>query len=388
MSNFLYKKGYLRESVGWRFFNRGGTKFPLGFTDALQEQVNSWSGLAFTDEMLTHLEKTMYWLDYFYIWSYLKSYRFEPECIRIKSIPYKDYEDVEVTYEGEWGKVIFFEIYLLSTMSELYNLMTDMGKSIISVDGQQERNSNKIKLIASCGAKVAEFGTRRRYSKSVHEQFLVQFKNEAPEVLQGTSNAMFSRKFNLTPIGTFGHELVMFIGAKFNPAMANRIVMKEWVDVYNGALGIYLPDTYTTKLFLTDFDLFNSKLWDGVREDSSPDTDNFVDMLIDHYKKHRIDPATKIINHSNAINSIERLIHMQHYREGEIRRNFGIGTWLTNDVYPEKSSLKPVDWVIKMTHIIIDNKLRYCVKLSDTPQKILSINQSSVEWYMRELGLF
>ena len=387
MSNFLYKKGYLRERVGWRFFNRGETKFPLGFSKALREQINSWSNLVFTDEMLFHLEKTMYWLDYFYIWAYLKAYRFEPDCIHIKFTPYKDYEDIEVEYEGEWGKVIFFEIYLLSTMSELYNLMTEMDKKVISGKEQTERNSYKLKQMRACGAKVAEFGTRRRYSKSTHEQILVQMKNEAPGVLQGTSNAMFSRKFNLTPIGTFGHELVMFMGAKYNPTMANRILMKEWVDVYNGALGIYLPDTYTTTFFLKDFDLFNSKLWDGVREDSAPDTDRFVDMLIEHYKKHRIDPATKTINHSNGIKSIERLKHMQCYRENEIRRNFGIGTWLTNDVYPENTPLKPIDWVIKMTHIYIDDKLRFCVKLSDTPQKLLSIDHATVERYMQELGL-
>ena len=387
MSNFLYKKGYLRERVGWRFFNKGGTRFPLGFGKALQEQVNFWSNFAFTDEMLFCLEKTMYWLDYFYIWAYLKSYRFEPQCIQIKSTPDKDHEKIEVFYEGEWGKVIFFDIYLLSTMSELYNTMVGMDEKVISCGEQQERTSEKLKLMASIGAKVAEFGTRRRYSKAVHEQVLVQMKNETPNVLQGTSNAMFSRKFNLTPIGTFGHELVMFMGAKYNPTMANRILMKEWVDVYNGAIGIYLTDTYTTRLFLQDFDLYNSKLWDGVREDSSPDTDAFVDMFIEHYRKHRIDPTTKTINHSNAIGSVERLRHMQQYRESEIRRNFGIGTWLTNDLYPEESLLKPVDWVIKMTHIYIDNKLRYCVKLSDTSNKLLSVSQATLERYKQELGL-
>jgi nicotinate phosphoribosyltransferase len=234
---------------------------------------------------------------------------------------------------------------------------------------------------------LAEFGTRRRYSKAVQEAVLEQMIKEAPDILLGTSNGMFSRKFKLIPIGTMGHELIMYMGAKYTPSMADSILMSKWVEVYQGALGIYLTDTYTTKHFLRYFDLFNSKLWDGVREDSAPDTDKYVDMIIEHYKKHRIDPSTKTINHSNSIDSIKQVRHMQNYRKNEIRRAFGIGTWLTNDVYPENSPLKPVDWVIKMTHIYADGYKKYCVKVSDSPGKVTSIDETTIKQYMFELNM-
>jgi nicotinate phosphoribosyltransferase len=387
MGNFLYKQGYLREVVGWQFFNRGRRKFPLGYAAELQKQVDSWAGLTFSDEQLKHIERAMYWLDHFYIWAYLKAYRFKPELIKISTVAYDDYEDVSVSFEGEWGEVIFFEIFLLSTMSELYNIMSGLNEKIISAEEHERRTVEKIKRMAACGAKVAEFGTRRRYSGAIQEQVIKLFVKHAPQTLGGTSNVMFSRKYNLTPIGTMGHELIMFMGAKYNPTFANEVVMKKWVEVYNGALGIYLPDTYTTQHFLKYFDLFNSKLWDGVREDSAPSTDDYVDMIIEHYKKHRIDPSTKTINHSNAISSIERMEHMQQYRANEIRRTFGIGTWLTNDVYPAGSELRPVDWVIKMTHAYIDGKKKYCVKVSDIPAKVTSIDEATTEQYLRELYL-
>lgn len=387
MGNFLYKQGYLREVVGWQFFNRGGTKFPVGYAKALQEQVDSWADLSFTDEQLAHLQKTMYWLDHFFIWAYLKTFRFDTASIKISSVNRGSYEDVSISYEGEWGQVIFFEIYLLSTMSELYNIMSGMDKKIISEKEFEERTLKKLRGIEECGAKVAEFGTRRRYSRKIHTKAVELILEHTPNILLGTSNEMLSRKYNLVPIGTMGHELIMFMGAKYNPTMANEIVMRKWVEVYHGALGICLPDTYTTKIFLNSFDLLNSKLWDGVREDSAPDTDAYVDMFIEHYKKMRIDPSTKTITHSNGIDSVERIVHMQKYRENEIRRTFGIGTWLTNDVYPEGSGLKPVDWVIKMTHTYINNHKKYCVKLSDTEGKVTSVNDEATKQYMKELFL-
>ncbi|GAB7140422.1 nicotinate phosphoribosyltransferase [Deferribacterales bacterium RsTz2092] len=387
MGNFLFKKGYLREIVGWQFFSRGDWKFPLGFGRALQEQVDSWADLRFTDEAISYIEKSMYWLDYFYINSYLKTYRFTPELVKINVIGHGTYEDISVSYEGEWGQVIFFEIYLLATMSELYNIMTDMDAKRISDKVADERTIDKLKRLSDCGAKVAEFGTRRRYSKQMHRRVLELMIKHAPDVLLGTSNAMFSREYSLTPMGTIAHELIMFMAAKFNPAIANELVMKQWVEVYNGALGIYLTDTYTTKHFLKYFDLLHSKLWDGVREDSAPDTDKYVDMIIEHYKKLRIDPTSKTINHSNRIGSVERIVHMQNYRKDEIRRVFGLGTWLTNDVYPENSELKAVDWVAKMVYAYVDGHKKYCVKLSDIPDKITSIDPATTEHYLQELYL-
>jgi nicotinate phosphoribosyltransferase len=387
MSNFLFKKGYLDEIVGWQFFNRSSGRFPVGYARELKRQIESWQDLRFFEEDLDYLSKAMYWLDRHYVYSYLKSYEFDTSPIKIHFKNAGGYEEVAVSYEGEWGKVIFFEIYLLSVMSELYGIMNNMNVHCLNDKELKERNKLKITQIADCGAKVSEFGTRRRYSKENQDAVIAQIKEIAPEMLNGTSNAYFARKYGLTPMGTMGHELVMYMGAKYGPTMADKILMKEWVDVYQGALGIYLPDTYTTKRFLEVFDLLNSKLWDGVREDSAPDTDAYVDTVIAHYKKLRIDPTSKMIVHSNGISNADKLIHMQNYRRGEIGRSFGLGTWLTHDVYTNESGVEPMDWVAKMTHIYENGRKRYCVKISDMPGKITSSDPLTVQLYLNYLGI-
>jgi nicotinate phosphoribosyltransferase len=388
MSNFLFKKDYLREIVGWSFFNRSKTRFPIGFGEELKKQIDAWRDLSFSDDILNYFSKALYWLDYHYIWAYLKAYRFDVDCINVGITPHKDYENITVQYEGEWGKVIFFELFLLSTMSELYTTMRDfVPSSVLNAKNIKNRNKKKFERIAECGAKIFEFGTRRRFSAENQEAMVQHTQENFPATLVGTSNAVLAQKYKLTPIGTMGHELVMYMAAKYGPIMANKILMKEWVDVYQGGLGIYLTDTYTTSHFLRGFDLLNSKLWDGVREDSAPDTDQYVDSVIKHYTSQRIDPTTKTIVHSNGICDLEKLIHMQKYRQGEIRRSFGIGTWLTHDVYTVDSGLKPMDWVIKMTHVYVDDKKKYCVKLSDIPAKMTYTNMDTLRYYLHELGL-
>ena len=125
--------------------------------------------------------------------------------------------------------------------------------------------------------------------------------------------------------------------------MANLMSMESWTDVYQGDLGIVLPDTFTTEVFLRSFNSFYAKLFDGIRQDSG-DPITFTDKVISHYKKLKIDPTTKTIIYSDGISSIQKIRDIMAHREDEIRKAFGIGTWLTNDL-----DLKPLNMVIKMT---------------------------------------
>ena len=46
---------------------------------------------------------------------------------------------------------------------------------------------------------------------------------------------------------------------------ANALALANWVDVYDGHLGIALTDTYTTDNFFSSFDTQYAKLFDGLR---------------------------------------------------------------------------------------------------------------------------
>ncbi len=76
-----------------------------------------------------------------------------------------------------------------------------------------------------------------------------------------------------------------------------------------------------------------SKLFDGVRHDSG-DPLLFADQVIRHYHHLGIDPRSKFIIFSDALN-YEKVARIVQHCQGKIGISFGIGTNLTNDVGPE-----------------------------------------------------
>jgi nicotinate phosphoribosyltransferase len=125
-------------------------------------------------------------------------------------------------------------------------------------------------------------------------------------------------------------------------------------------LGIALADTYTTDVFLKQFDKLFAKLFDGVRQDSG-DALIFADKMIAHYRKLGIDPLTKTIIFSDALD-YEKAALISEHCEGKIGFSFGIGTNLSNDV-----GVKPMNIVIKMTEAKpLHGDWTPVVKLSDS----------------------
>src|SRR5690606_29700947 len=142
--------------------------------------------------------------------------------------------------------------------------------------------------------------------------------------LQGTSNLFLAMKHQLTPMGTHPHEWFMYHGAHFGYRKANEIAMENWVEVYQGNLGIALTDTFTTDNFLECFNTKYAKLYDGVRWDSG-DPLVFTDKVLRHYASNRIDPKSKKIVYSDALD-IEKVKAIKTHVNGRINDSYGIGT--------------------------------------------------------------
>ena len=191
-------------------------------------------------------------------------------------------------------------------------------------------------------AEYSDFGTRRRYSFDVHDRVIKTLKDKSPEQFRGTSNVFLAMKHNLTPIGTHPHEWFMFHASSFGYRSANIKALDAWVEVYKGDLGIALSDTYTSDNFFKNFTTLHAKLFDGIRQDSG-DPLVFADKAIEFYKGKRIDPATKTIVFSDALD-IERILRIKEYLKGRVHDVYGIGTYLTNDV-----GVQPLNIVIKIT---------------------------------------
>ena len=186
---------------------------------------------------------------------------------------------------------------------------------------------------------------------------------------------------NMKPMGTHPHEWFMFHGSIYDYKQANYLALENWVNVYDGDLGIALSDTYTTDVFLKNFSRKHAKLFDGVRHDSG-DPYLFVNKVINRYKELGIDPTTKTIIFSNALD-FPTYLEISNYCKTRIRCSAGIGTNLTNDC-----GFKPSNIVMKLVKCRMSDRDSWkgTVKLSDDKGKHLG-NEKEVEICKYECGI-
>ncbi len=342
--------------VRYRFVNRGNTPFPPGFDRELRQWVEQMKFLSLTPEEKDFLRKRCYYLPEFYL-DFLEGYRYNPEEVIIK----QQGDKLEVFIQGFWYRTILWEVPLMALISELFFRMTGQKPN----DKKVIENTviYKAGFFNDLAIKYADFGTRRRYSYDNHDFVVSLLSSYGKPAFIGTSNVHLAHKYDLTPIGTQAHEWFMYHGAYFGYTKANELALENWADVFKGNLGIALADTYTSEVFFRSFNTKLSKLFDGVRQDSG-DPIKFARMTIDHYKKLRIDPLSKVIVFSDSLNP-DRVKEIVEAVDGKINISFGIGTNLTNDV-----GVTPLNIVIKMDAVKYDkDKWIPTVKLSDDKGK-------------------
>jgi len=364
---------FQREWVKYNFINRGGTKFPDGFDLRLRQELKKMEQLSLKDSEADFLtQKCGSFLKPTYI-DFLKSYRYDSSEIGIT----QDGGDLTINITGYWYRTILWEVPLMALISELYFQMT--GEKIKSRSERHTNNIEKGKKFYTHGMKVADFGTRRRYSYDnqleVVEDLLSCFDNGNP-FLVGTSNVHIAMKTGIQPIGTHAHEWFMFHAVHYGYTMANYRALENWVKVYEGDLGIALSDTFTTDVFFKTFDKKFAKLFDGVRHDSG-DPFEFATKVVAHYRKLEIDSSSKTIVFSDGLNTDIAVDLYKFCKDlgiktaiaygspvAAIKSSFGIGTHFTNDV-----GVKALNMVIKIVQVKVGDIWFDTVKLSDNPIK-------------------
>ena len=266
LDNDLYKftvmnaiqKKFPDAEVVYRFVDRGGAVFPPGFAAALREEVDAMAGLALTEEAERFMRAKCYYFDSVFF-DLLKGYRFDPREVRIG----QEGGRLDVEIRGLWYRAVLWEVPVMAMISELYFKMTGQRAR-----PWEEKAAAKARAFAEMGAELSEFGTRRRFSFDVQDRVVAILKENMRGYLNGTSNVYLAMKYNLTPMGTHPHEWFMYHAAHYGYRSANAMGLANWVDVYDGDLGIALTDTYTTDNFFQSFDTKYAKLFDGLRWDS------------------------------------------------------------------------------------------------------------------------
>jgi nicotinate phosphoribosyltransferase len=236
--------------------------------------------------------------------------------------------------------------------------------------------AEKVDIANRTGMLFSEFGTRRRFSYNVQD-WVCSYLKKHSKTCVGTSNVHFAMKYDMKPIGTHPHEWFMFHAAQYGYKAANYMALENWVNVYDGDLGIALSDTYTSDVFFKSFSLKQAKLFDGVRQDSG-DEREFTDKTIEFYKSKGIDYHSKTIVFSNALDFPKAVEILKYCNTVGIKCSFGIGTNLTCDVYaPDGTKYDSENIVMKMSRCRMNpNQTWYlCIKISDDLGKHMGDNQ-------------
>lgn len=335
----------------------------------IEEEIDHICTLIYQKEELDYL-RTLRYLKSDFI-DFLEDFRLKRRYVKVQPSLEKP-GSIDIIVKGPWVQTIPFEIPILSIINEVY--YEDLDKEKLHEEGRK-RLQSKIEKIKQHPEhetlSFADFGTRRRFSKEWQFEVVETLQKELPEHFTGTSNVWLAKKLGLTPIGTMAHEYLQAFQVLGNQNIYHfqKAAFESWVQEYRGDLGIVLTDVMGLDSFLSEFDLYFCKLFDGVRHDSG-DPFEWGDRIIEHYNKHRVDPKTKYMTFSDGLN-IDKMLELHDYFKGRTKPNFGIGTDLTNDV-----GVKPLQVVLKMVRC---NEIPVA-KLSDSSGKTMSDDANFVSY--------
>ena len=324
-----------------------------------------------------------------------------------------------LSFHGLWTETTLWEIYALSTLSELktrssLKQLTEFELDILYARAKTRLWEKMARLRDVPSLSVSDFGTRRRHSFLWQEYVVKAMSDVLGNSFKGTSNTYLAYKHDLEAIGTNAHELPMALAAMAkddHELKASQYRLLElWQQTYQGELLILLPDTFGTTQFLQDAPHWVSP-WTGQRADSK---DPFVagDEYVAWLEQRGCDPRQKLFIASDGLD-VDSILGLHAYFAGTLRNgaspsdfhqasdfhdankweckrrirfSAGWGTLLTNDFRdcnPQgDDGFNPLGLVCKMN----DADGRPAVKLSDNFQKALG-PPAEIERYRRVFGM-
>ena len=363
---------YPAAQVEYKFKCRNPGIDLVPYIDEIRAELDALCSLRFTTEELAYLRT----------WRFIKSdfvdflglFQLNAKYVDIRPAPDRPGE-IEIHICGPWLHTILFEVPLLAIVNEVYFRNTHRG---LDLDEGRRRLRHKISLLRDTegyeSCRIADYGTRRRFSRAWHEEVVTTLRDELGLQLAGTSNVWLAWKLGLTPLGTLAHEYLQAhqaLGPRLRDSQVSAL--ETWAKEYRGDLGIALSDVYGLSAFLRDFDMYFCKLFDGTRHDSG-DPFAWGERVLAHYRANRVDPRSKVLVFSDGLDIPKVMRLFEHFRDRCLLA-FGVGTNLTNDVGPEALQI-----VIKM----IRCNGQPVAKLSDSPGKNMCEDTAYVA-YLRQV---
>ena len=358
----------------YEFVCRNAPQYPLTeLLDEVNAELDHLCQLRFTPGELDYLGGLRFIKSDFV--DFLRIFQFQRAFITASA----EGEHLRIVARGPQVHVMGFEIFVLAIVNELYFRRFDAAAALAQGRIHLAQKITQLQQLASEVAlahpfELFDFGVRRRYSSAWQREVVQSFASQAGEWFKATSNVYLARELNLVPVGTMAHEYLQTyqaLGVRLRDFQ--KAALEDWVQEYRGDLGIALTDTIGMDAFLSDFDLYFAKLFDGLRHDSG---DPYVwgEKALAHYEKLRVDPHTKRLVFSDGLDIPRALALYRHFGE-RTQLGFGIGTQLTNDM-----GIEPLSIVMKLTHA----NGQPVAKISDSPGKTLCDNPTFLA-YLRQV---
>jgi len=362
--------------VEYRFKCRNPGIELASMVSEIRQEVRSLCSLRFQDAELAWLREMRFIKSDFV--DFLGLFKLNEKYIDIQ--PRLDGE-IDITIQGPWLHTILFEIPVLAIVNEVFFRHTQPVPDYVEGRQRLQRKIEQLQAPVLTDLKIADYGTRRRFSKAWHEEVLrvltAKLGSGLAGQFAGTSNCLFAKTLGITPLGTMAHEYLQACQA-LGPRLRDSQVFgfETWAREYRGDLGIALSDVYGIDPFLRDFDMYFCKLFDGARHDSG-DPFTWGERMIEHYKNNRVDPLTKTLIFSDGL-TVPRTIELYQRFRGRCQLAFGIGTNLTNDL-----GYEPLQIVIKM----VECNGQPVAKLSDTPSKNMCEDVNYLAYLRQVFGI-
>lgn len=341
----------------------------------IRAAIDELAEKAMTEDELRFLGKREYLTPDFI--RFLGLFRFNKRYIHVG----QEDGQLSIRVRGPWLHTIMFEQPILSLVSEIRNrnkypdvVMGDVTSRLYEKFDWLQTNvqPEELKLL-----KVADFATRRRLSFKAQYEMVDIMRRDFPGVFVGTSNVHLAREFDIPALGTMAHQWLMAFQQFGRLKDSGKAALEAWVREYRGLLGIALTDCISSDYFLSEFDLYFAKLFDGLRHDSG-DPIAWAEKCIAHYKKLGIDPMSKTLIFSDGLN-FEKSVEIMRALKGRINFSFGIGTNLGCDV----KGVEPLSIVMKLVEV----NGSPVVKFSDDPVKVVCENESFLHYAADTFGV-
>lgn len=323
----------------------------------IQAQINQLGALSFTEDELAYLATLPFFTaDYL---DYLKTFKLNSDQVNVDASG----EQLTIKITGKWLDIILWEVPLLAVISEVRSSTCYPESSTAdAIERLKVKLANFYQKAGDTDLSefaLVDFGTRRRFSKAVHETIVDYLKENVPE-FKGTSNYHLAHTRGLTPVGTQAHEWFQ-AHQQLSGELADsqQLALNRWLQEYPDALGIALTDCINMDAFLRDFDLRLSERFSGLRHDSG-DPIAWGEKAIRHYESLGIDPKSKTLVFSDSL-TLDKALQIYKQFAHRVNLSFGIGTQLTCDL----PGVDTLNIVIKLTEC----EGRPVAKISDEPGK-------------------